>query len=165
MKKIAHLFLFLSIVATAQKLSDKINNTSNQVDKTAKSVENASNTAGKILSFGKSLFAGKKRIKENENISETPQKNNLSSSSKDNCTITIKGVDYENPSFGQIFTKVKTHKGVSLAQKFMDQDETSITFDFKGNVSEIWDGLDEKTKRNFKVLKLTKNEMLISFKN
>lgn len=146
----------------AQKLSDKINNTSNQVDRTAKSVENATNTAGKILDLGKNLFGGKKKNKEAENVSELPKKNTDISST--NYSITIKGVDYENPYFGQIFAKVKSYKGVSTAKKALDESGGTITFDFNGDISEIWDSLEDKTKQNFKVIKVTENEMVVSSK-
>lgn len=154
--------VFASNIINAQKISDKLNNTSTQVNSTANSVENAANTAGKVLDLGKNLFGSKKKKHEEQN--NTSSKDSSLSSSENNHEIVLKGIDYENPIFGLIFTKVKSFKGVSSSKKSLEGNEGIIYFNFAGDISEIWDSLDEKTKQSFKVEKITENNIKVIYK-
>ena len=147
---------------SAQNLSDKINNTNNQVSRTANSVENAANTAGKILDLGKNIFGSKK--KKQETNTDAANQNNLVETSATSYRIVLKGIDYESPYFGQVFTKVKTFEGVTSAKKSLESKEGVITFNYAGDISEIWDSVDEKTRQNFKVEKITENNIVVSMK-
>ena len=101
------LFFSFTLIYSQKKTSEKINNVNQQANETTDALEEVSNTADRVLNFGKKIFSKKT---ENKNSDELDIENSSA------YTIFINGVDYENHSFKQIFEKIKKTKNVKEAK-------------------------------------------------
>ena len=150
------LFFSFTLIYSQKKTSEKINNVNQQANETTDALEEVSNTADRVLNFGKKIFSKKT---ENKNSDELDIENSSA------YTIFINGVEYENHSFKQIFEKIKKTKNVKEAKKTLKGKNAEINFNFNDNISELWDSIDDDLKKDFKVKKITENTLYIVFKN
>lgn len=95
----------------------------------------------------------------------TAQPKNTAPKNQDKAiTISVKGVEYDNPAFEDLRKSVKGNMKVKQASPGFTGDVAKISLQYQGNAAELWDELPQTCKQNFKVIAIDENKIELQLK-
>lgn len=83
----------------------------------------------------------------------------------DTTTITIAGIDYEDPGLNLLKESLKKVKGVKSVSMEYKSSTALLKVDFKGKPTNLWDQLDAQAKTPFKLVEAGDNDIVLKCKN
>ncbi len=81
-----------------------------------------------------------------------------------NIVISVKGVEYDNSSFSDLRNAVKGNIKVVQSSPAFTGDAATITLQYNGNATELWDELPQNIKQQFKITSINNSRIDLQLK-
>lgn len=84
---------------------------------------------------------------------------------KDTTTITISGIDYDDPGLALLKEGLKKARGVKQFSMEYKSSIAVLKVPFKGTPTALWDEVDASAKTPFKIVEAGDNDLVLKYKN
>jgi hypothetical protein len=97
------------------------------------------------------------------NVTAQPKNQNTKNTDK-SITISVKGIEYDNPSFDDLRKSIKGNMKVKQSSPGFTGDVAKIILLYQGTATELWDELPQSSKQNFKIISIDDSRIELQLK-